>query len=338
MLYHKWMDELRGVATLSVIVLHVSSYFVANNTLGSGNWWVGNFYESITRFSVPIFFMLSGLLALEGGKLNTTEFVGKKVKRILLPFVFWSFVFTIITVLKSLFFDKELMLFELLVNFVAGDAYYHLWFLHTLFIICLLSPFLQKVYRYSPNKSFKLALLAIVAFNGIEIVLGLKGKEIQHLNPILLPFFYIPYYIVGAGLASVRFTQGNVLISVATIIFLSIIIMLSARFFSVPFAYSYLSLPVALFAVVAFLFYANKKTSVFQFFKRFSPYYFGVYLLHPLIIETTYFLGAMGLPFGKNAFNPLLYIPIVSIFVFIFSLCGSLLLSKSKRLKTTIGL
>ncbi|WP_235502048.1 acyltransferase family protein, partial [Janthinobacterium sp. Ant5-2-1] len=48
---------LRIVACFMVILLHVS----AENFHAFGEkWWAANFYDSLTRACVPIFFMISG--------------------------------------------------------------------------------------------------------------------------------------------------------------------------------------------------------------------------------------------------------------------------------------
>lgn len=339
MVYYKWMDELRAIATLAVVLLHVSSYFISNNSLGSDEWWSGNIYESITRFSVPIFFMLSGALAINGAKEQPKIFLAKKTKRILLPLIVWSIFFSVINVFKNIYLGKEIIPTELLLSLLVGDAYYHLWFLYTLFILCLLSPLLQTLYKKSPSKCFHLSVCAILAFSIIEIFLAVEGTEIQQAHPFILPFFFLPYYIIGSGLARIKLKHIVMNILPIIILFLALLIMLIARFFSLSLAYSYLSLPVALFASSVFLFYSNKKKSCSnQIFKILSPYYFGVYLLHPFFIEITYFLGGLGFPLGKNAFSPMIYIPVISIFVFLFSVFGTFLLSKSRRFKVAVGL
>ena len=58
-----YLDILRALAAVGVIVIHVSS----NNWfgyIGTFNWIVFTIYEGIARISVPIFFMISGSLLL----------------------------------------------------------------------------------------------------------------------------------------------------------------------------------------------------------------------------------------------------------------------------------
>lgn len=60
-----WADNLRAIATTSVIILHVVAPILDmyGNTANS-TWWFGNIIDSIVRFCVPIFVMLTGALVL----------------------------------------------------------------------------------------------------------------------------------------------------------------------------------------------------------------------------------------------------------------------------------
>ena len=62
-----YLDFLRVVATFFVILIHVSCQNWSN-PLGSFSWQVANFYDGISRFSVPIFVMISGVLFLNTKK------------------------------------------------------------------------------------------------------------------------------------------------------------------------------------------------------------------------------------------------------------------------------
>ena len=55
---------IRAIGCLAVIVLHVSDPLVYHSESLSNEWWLGYFFNSMTRFSVPIFIMASGALIL----------------------------------------------------------------------------------------------------------------------------------------------------------------------------------------------------------------------------------------------------------------------------------
>ena len=85
----QYLDSLRALATIGVILIHISSPLV--NMTWSKNmpyWWVGNVADSLVRFAVPVFLMLSGATML-GKEYSLTDFYKKRFLRVFLPFVFW---------------------------------------------------------------------------------------------------------------------------------------------------------------------------------------------------------------------------------------------------------
>ncbi|NLV90708.1 MAG: acyltransferase family protein, partial [Tenericutes bacterium] len=59
-----YMDVIRIVAIFAVVLLHVAAdnFYVFKYT--SFEWQVLNVYDSLVRFCVPLFFMISGVLFL----------------------------------------------------------------------------------------------------------------------------------------------------------------------------------------------------------------------------------------------------------------------------------
>ncbi|MGH8822038.1 MAG: acyltransferase family protein, partial [Rhodoferax sp.] len=52
-------------------------------------WWAGNVYDSLTRSSVPLFFMVSGATLLPKQE-PIRAFFAKRFIRIVPPLLFWS--------------------------------------------------------------------------------------------------------------------------------------------------------------------------------------------------------------------------------------------------------
>ena len=71
-----WYDTLRAIATIGVIGIHVSSdYQPQTGSISEYDFWIGNIYDSISRFSVPNskylngwgWYLVGGLLSLAMG-------------------------------------------------------------------------------------------------------------------------------------------------------------------------------------------------------------------------------------------------------------------------------
>ncbi len=82
-----WIDYVRVLACLMVVLAHSVDPFVASGDpvdFQAGAIW-GSFY----RPAVPLFIMISGALLIPTN-LRLGEFYNKRLKRILIPFAFWS--------------------------------------------------------------------------------------------------------------------------------------------------------------------------------------------------------------------------------------------------------
>ena len=61
------LDIIRLFATIAVIILHVAASMSSFN-YSTSDWMAGNIYFSLTRWCVPVFIMLSGILLLDPSK------------------------------------------------------------------------------------------------------------------------------------------------------------------------------------------------------------------------------------------------------------------------------
>lgn len=92
-----YFDALRALAILTVVLYHVFNtvtikgnphFFTAQPSI---SWIAASFFGNYTRIGVDIFLMLSGALSL-GRDWDIKTFLGKRIPRIVLPFLFWGFV------------------------------------------------------------------------------------------------------------------------------------------------------------------------------------------------------------------------------------------------------
>lgn len=101
-----YFDALRALAIISVIIFHIFSqtsskaliFYSATPTL---NWVLADLLATFFRCGVPIFLMLSGALSL-GRVWDIKSFLSKRIPRIVLPFLFWGFILSLITVICSM--------------------------------------------------------------------------------------------------------------------------------------------------------------------------------------------------------------------------------------------
>ena len=89
-----YLDALRVMAIACVIMIHVYTRmrgFILTEYAfpPSFNWLMTLFFGNVPRIGVDLFLILSGALSL-GRVWDIKSFLGKRIPRIISPFVFWS--------------------------------------------------------------------------------------------------------------------------------------------------------------------------------------------------------------------------------------------------------
>jgi len=144
-----WADILKILAILGVILLHVSAPLLVPFE-NSRQWWIGNIYDSLTRWCVPLFVMVSGALVLhQSAQAPLRHFYFLRVRRILVPFLVWSAVYFFYRIHVKGDALAPSGFFRML---LTEPIYYHLWFVYMLIILYLLAPAAGAFLNYSPRK------------------------------------------------------------------------------------------------------------------------------------------------------------------------------------------
>jgi surface polysaccharide O-acyltransferase-like enzyme len=338
--YVKWTDDIKLLATFLVILLHVSSFYIINSELFSYNWWVANFFESISRFCVPVFFIVSGFLTFNSNCEIGLSFLKRKVSRILLPFIFWSAFYMGFSFLKIIYLGKEIDPVFFLNELVLYGSYYHLWFLYSMIVIFLIAPFIKKVIIYNSNLALFISVLFILIINILEVYFtASKNYSLQSLPVLILSFLYLPYFILG-GLIS--YSYFNCLSKQVGVLLFSlgvIITFVLASLFGISYSYFYLSLPVFLTSISAVSLFSQQYVVIdVGFFSLISKYLFGIYLVHPFVLDLIYFFNKLFSSYISLNFNVVFYIPLLTLIVFCLSFLICFVFSYSNYFRRTIGI
>ena len=126
--YIQW---LRMLAALAVVVIHADSAVWAGVPMGSREYVVLTVWESLVRWPVPVFVMITGALFLDR-KTELKQVLTRYIPHLAAAFFFWSGV-------HALRGGTEGML----LRFVAG--HYHLWYVPFACGVYLTIPFLQAI-------------------------------------------------------------------------------------------------------------------------------------------------------------------------------------------------
>lgn len=183
-----WIDNLRAVACLMVILIHTTTWYITNSDqVAESAWDIANLLNSASRVCVPLFFMISGYLFFGERSAQPRHFL-----RIVLCLLFYSAVaLAYITWLTPI--SEKLSLLYLL----QKPVFYHLWFFFAIITIYLFSPLIQV----KPTSArYVMALVLVVAvlanpntadqtagrFHWLPINLYISGDSIYYLLYALL--------------------------------------------------------------------------------------------------------------------------------------------------------
>ena len=155
-------DVLRVFASFSIVLLHVSASYWSVVDVQSREFLVMTVYNSVTRFAVPVFFMLSGLFLVTPKRENVA--VGKRVLKLVLLFYVWSafYAFQGIAV-DTLKGEFSMEVFRAAVErFIFGHI--HMWFLQILCGFYLLIPIARQIRAKRETLRYYLLLWIVFRF------------------------------------------------------------------------------------------------------------------------------------------------------------------------------
>lgn len=323
---YQWADSIRVTATVGVIFLHLSAPLLTSfSETSMVAWWTANIYDSAVRFCVPAFVMLSGALLLPK-EYELKDFLGKKLVRIVLPFLFWTVVYLSRKIMLMKMQGKDLNFSDtfkwMLIQIRDGSTSYHLWYIYMIIGIYLFIPVIGKWVRNCSKKE-------------IEYFLALWFISVMISQPALsdfspdfdLTYFsgYIGYLVLGYYLSVKSFGPARkVTFITAFLIFISLTVTIIGTYFLSAANSAYASYfhgnfspTVLLLSASIFLFFKSRtytNSNMAKVRNFISKYSFGIYLAHVLVIK---YIGMLRL--NWELIHPALAIPLQTVVCLIFS-------------------
>ena len=187
-------DFLRALSTLAVIIIHINyQYFEkrAYDPIYSFYYCAESILNIITRFSVPIFVMLSGAFILNNKENQNFKYFYKKMsRRIFLPAVVLLVLFFIIDEIEALYTNHSYIL--PIKSIIIGN-YYNLWYLYMLFGLYLLTPFIIRVKNSVEKHIFKISGYVLLLW----AIISSATSNFRLAYDIGVVFAFAAYFILG---------------------------------------------------------------------------------------------------------------------------------------------
>ena len=274
-----WADNLKFFAIIAVVMLHGSSGFSSGTPndywFANSAWWQGNILNSLTRWCVPIFVMISGYFLLNNND-GLNVFLKKRLLKILIPVVFWSALYSLYRVNGLIISgDYRSAIDSIIWGYKVGAPYYHFWYIAMLIPLYLLTPIIKVIVKNSNNQT-------IYYFLGLCFVVSIFNATTTFSYQWDYFFIYLFYYLLG-GLVAIDKVKISTKISIIGIVS-GIIMTILSNYYSGgdSYYYSNTSINVIVTSVGVFFLFKNAITMKMPFD---GNAIFGIYFIHLFFIE-----------------------------------------------------
>ncbi len=277
-------DLVKVVATLFVVMIHIVATTVLNASVDSAGWYWANLIDSFCRVAPPLFFMVSGAFLLT--KIEPiSQFFTKRASKILVPALFWSFVYI---TLRVMFSSYDLTLKNIITDVIMGSGYYHLWFLNAIVVIYFLTPLLRIM--IVENKKVEITIVACL------FILSWCGGYFEMIPSYLSNMLaYIGYFVVGHLLFDMATKKNTKTLLIAGVFYVLASVFTFYNTMSISYAadafdekyygYSTINIMVASLALFVAIMQIKIETCCKSVIAKISSLGFGIYLAHPLVIR-----------------------------------------------------
>ena len=345
-----YLDEIRALAIILVILCHVLREFCQIRPLGSLGWSFCAVFIDFGVMGVPLFLMISGSLLLNRNY-ELKDFLKKRFSRILIPFIFWALLLPIFNIFVNGSQAPYLTLFL--------DKQY--WFIYMLIGVYLFLPLINsfiKEYEIRGVEYFLAIWLITIILNTLKL---------YPFHNLELSYFagYVGYLVLGYYLSTKDFKLNDRQMIWLGFVLLAVFTAINIHF---PFTHGqigiisntalkywhYETLIVVLQSTGLYLiieYYAKYcsthkntiQTKIYSFFKdtfmskiifSLSVCSYGMYLFHYFVVYTFRWIDNNVFPIYSA--NPII-MPIVLILVVFFSWLVIYTLSKIPYLREISG-
>ncbi len=326
-----WLNNSRIAAVGAVVFLHVSASIVFENDIGSGAWWIGNIYDSVSRWCVPVLVMISGALLLDESKQeDATTFYRKRLSRIFWPILFWSAFYLFWVFIKGFIKGSPPSFNTLALSLLSGKPYIHMWFLYMMIGLYIFTPFFRKLIARSSVQELTFFIAVTFALSAISAA---YHAAFPADGPELFCYFflyYIPYFFMGHMIRTTSKIPSKGILAAILVTAVGLtalgcyLLSLQTDLPTGLYFLNFLSISVIPMSISVMYLLKTWEKPIFQerTERKIASLTLGVYLIHPIFLEIINYLKLS--PFANF---PLASIPITTVMVFSISLLAAWIIS-----------
>lgn len=315
------IDLLRVISAIAVIIIHVVSAPINNNTVADNVSITTNLnlIHTLMNWSVPVFFMITGYCLLKKKECTYEYCFSHVIKYLCILFTVGLFY----SLLEEIFVHKTInisLFIQSIRNVIEGNLWDHMWFVYTIIGIYLVMPVIH-LFMQQGNRNILILTALLFFFN---ILFPAIEKQIS--VGIVFPFSGYLFYVCFGGLVAKLKINKKLSYFIYLTGLLSIIwIILEAD--NHKFGYKHLavcSIAMSIFFIISKM---NIKPS--KVLLEISKCTWGIYLIHPLFINIA--LKLLHIDFVTS--QPYLKLLLFAVIVFLASFLATYILRKIPFIK-----
>lgn len=283
-----WIDMLRIISMMGVIIMHVVGNTINTFNLGGSPKEVFYIISKIFYFSIPLFVMISGMLFLDKD-IDIKNLFNKYIKRIVLVILLFGSIFSGL----EIFFDTHCITIDyipkIINNILTGNLWAHMWYLYMILGLYMLTPLFRTWIKNSDMKQQRYLLILLYIFT---ILVPTINNYFNITIAFNLPISgYIFVYLLGYYIYKNNQTdkEKNLIYILGIISLITIIIFpkLAAKDII-----GYTSTSTIMVATSIFVFFKNIKLKQNEKLEKIvsslGTASFGIYILHQFYINIIY--------------------------------------------------
>lgn len=209
-------DLLRIASTIAVIMIHVSAVWfgiavddIAENRLRIADIQSPFFiciYNSISRFAVPCFLMLSGAFILDNKRNSEYKgFYSKSFEKIGIHAMVFSLLYTLYQI-PFCFVGEEKDVTILLKNIIKGLPMAHMWYMYMLIGVYVMVP---VVLRFKNSITEKMFYRVACVFLILASISRWTTEKVWLSWDVGQAFEYLGYFLVGYSIRKINKGKRN---------------------------------------------------------------------------------------------------------------------------------
>lgn len=322
------IEFMRFMAVIAVIFTHMAMGYYHDKKLMDENnitWMFEQVFYTLTRFCVPLFFIIAAYLAFNH---KTSKTISQRMCKIIIPFVIWSLVYYI--------YNGWDGVSGFVITLLTSKTSFHLWFIPVFIGYCFFLPFVVDNFSGEKKEKYRYIFYGAFIFSIVVPTADLVARTINSDYKMVLGMnqfsMALPQYLLYAIAFPYLYKKVNPIKSIllyGLVLVVNVIcnVMLSMKMGKPnEFFYGFAGLGVFIssyifFNIIMSIDFTRMPRLFEMFVRKVGELSFGIYLSHWLVYSLLVSKGwvIIGRALVGPILNTFLVFSLTFIFVFLLS-------------------